>query len=274
MKEKKILTSEDLLKRAKNYKKESPEEFEQKLKEFEALHGNKFKVIAEQIALPSIGLNNLAKNINRTQLIIKSFKSPIFAIPQFKASLPSLKIASSLIETTNALKLSFNIFPQIDWDKVNAYALIDELEKEGINPKVIKDIDLEQLSELIKEAKKIKSSLAKIIKDSSDFEEKLSYEVLLGIITEIKTEIKNLKRKEMVLRIAQDYLNNSQNILIPESLTPREKDVFIQLMMAKSNKLIAKELNISESTTEKHINSILKKTGCLDSKELLVRCRR
>jgi len=65
----------------------------------------------------------------------------------------------------------------------------------------------------------------------------------------------------------------NKNIMPPDTLTPKEKEVFNFIMKAISNKQIAEKLIIAESTVEKHINSILRKTECADSKELIVKYR-
>jgi DNA-binding NarL/FixJ family response regulator len=49
-----------------------------------------------------------------------------------------------------------------------------------------------------------------------------------------------------------------------EELTPREFDVLEQIVMGKSNKEIATELQISEATVKTHINSLLGKLGVSD----------
>jgi two-component system NarL family response regulator len=49
-----------------------------------------------------------------------------------------------------------------------------------------------------------------------------------------------------------------------EELTPREFDVLEQIVMGKSNKEIATELEISEATVKTHINSLLGKLGVTD----------
>lgn len=55
------------------------------------------------------------------------------------------------------------------------------------------------------------------------------------------------------------------------SLTPRECEVWLKLCEGKSNKRIAAELFISESTVKKHVGSILEKCGCRSRTELLAR---
>ena len=49
-----------------------------------------------------------------------------------------------------------------------------------------------------------------------------------------------------------------------EELTPREFDVLEQIVMGKSNKEIAAELEITEATVKTHINSLLGKLGVTD----------
>ena len=44
-------------------------------------------------------------------------------------------------------------------------------------------------------------------------------------------------------------------------LTKREKEVFELLILNKSTKDIAKELNISEKTIRNHISNVMKKLG-------------
>lgn len=54
------------------------------------------------------------------------------------------------------------------------------------------------------------------------------------------------------------------------SLTPREHDIFNLLVQGLSNKLIAKELNIVESTVKVHIKSIFKKLNFKSRMEMTV----
>jgi len=49
-----------------------------------------------------------------------------------------------------------------------------------------------------------------------------------------------------------------------EDLTPRESDVLEQIVLGKSNKEIAAELEVSEATVKTHINSLLGKLGVTD----------
>ena len=53
-------------------------------------------------------------------------------------------------------------------------------------------------------------------------------------------------------------------------MTPREKEVFQLLLKGKSNKEIARELEISEFTARDHVSSILRKKGVNKRMELLV----
>ena len=45
-------------------------------------------------------------------------------------------------------------------------------------------------------------------------------------------------------------------------LTKREKDVFELLVLNKSTKDIAEELNISEKTVRNHVSNAMQKLGC------------
>ena len=49
-----------------------------------------------------------------------------------------------------------------------------------------------------------------------------------------------------------------------EELTPREFEVLEQIVHGKSNKEIATELRISETTVKTHINGLLGKLGATD----------
>jgi DNA-binding NarL/FixJ family response regulator len=49
-----------------------------------------------------------------------------------------------------------------------------------------------------------------------------------------------------------------------EELTPREFDVLEQIVHGKSNREIATELRISETTVKTHINGLLGKLGATD----------
>lgn len=59
-----------------------------------------------------------------------------------------------------------------------------------------------------------------------------------------------------------------------EPLTPREIDVLQRMADGLSNKMIARELSISEHTVKFHVNSILAKTGAQSRTEAVVRATR
>lgn len=58
--------------------------------------------------------------------------------------------------------------------------------------------------------------------------------------------------------------NGSQRVELPselDKLTPREKDILACLARGESNKIIARTLNVAESTVKIHVQNILKKLG-------------
>ncbi|ARP88002.1 response regulator transcription factor [Bordetella genomosp. 9] len=57
----------------------------------------------------------------------------------------------------------------------------------------------------------------------------------------------------------------------PAALTPRERDIAHYLVIGKSNKYIAIELNISSRTAEAHRARIFKKMGVRNAVELACR---
>jgi len=80
--------------------------------------------------------------------------------------------------------------------------------------------------------------------------------------------------RSMTLQLMKEFSRTEQ----PEQsrdpalgrLTPREKDVLVELTTGKSNKEIAQELFISENTVKYHIHSILKKLHLRDRKEVAI----
>ncbi len=229
----KELTLDDLLTRAENYKQESPEETEKKVKEFEALNADKYKLPNSVLAIGTSIKNynsvftafknsnnamaRIVESTRRTQLMLQEFKATSLAIHKIKSPLVDMKRAIAFIEISKNLKIGFDIFSGIDWDKVNAYKLIEELEKEGIDPKIIGDFTLEQLGYLRKEAKKIKLSLARTIKDKANLENKyegnsikLSYDTMLETIEKVKDGIKQVEEAEMIAGLVQECLKNQQ----------------------------------------------------------------
>lgn len=64
------------------------------------------------------------------------------------------------------------------------------------------------------------------------------------------------KKVERSIDIEKDYCNFNRNML-----TSREQQVINQLILGKSNKLIADQLNISIRTVENHLRSIYEKLG-------------
>jgi two-component system NarL family response regulator len=62
--------------------------------------------------------------------------------------------------------------------------------------------------------------------------------------------------------------------LSEDELTPRELEILTLLAEGKSNKLIARELNISEGTVKTHVKNILEKldaTSCMEALSLAAR---
>lgn len=57
-------------------------------------------------------------------------------------------------------------------------------------------------------------------------------------------------------------------------LTRREKEVFETALLDHTNKEIAEKLFIAEATVKKHMQSILKKSGCSNREELIAKYKR
>jgi NarL family two-component system response regulator LiaR len=56
----------------------------------------------------------------------------------------------------------------------------------------------------------------------------------------------------------------------PDPLTPREREVLVQLARGRPNKVIARELGVSERTVKAHVHNILGKLGCTDRTQAAV----
>lgn len=61
--------------------------------------------------------------------------------------------------------------------------------------------------------------------------------------------------------------------ITPEQFTPREREVLNRLKVGKSNKIIAYELNMSESTVKVHIARIMRKINATNRTEVVYRTR-
>jgi len=96
---------------------------------------------------------------------------------------------------------------------------------------------------------------------AADFIEKpFSAETMLSSlkrVLEIATKVRN---REAELKAAQDYLS---------LLTPREKDVFNQIVAGKANKVAAYELGISPRTVEIHRAHIMDKMRARNLSDLV-----
>jgi DNA-binding NarL/FixJ family response regulator len=57
---------------------------------------------------------------------------------------------------------------------------------------------------------------------------------------------------------------NDARIRILQDLTPRQKEVLQLLRKGKSNKIIAYELNMQESTVKVHVRQIMKKLKAIN----------
>ena len=80
---------------------------------------------------------------------------------------------------------------------------------------------------------------------------------------------------EAISHIILDYMRHSGGTTTNQShdinlLTPREHEIFNLLVQGLSNKLIAKELDIVESTVKVHIKSIFKKLNFKSRMEMTV----
>ena len=56
----------------------------------------------------------------------------------------------------------------------------------------------------------------------------------------------------------------------PDPLTPREREVLVQLARGRPNKVIARELGVSERTVKAHVHNILGKLGMTDRTQAAV----
>jgi two-component system, NarL family, response regulator LiaR len=56
----------------------------------------------------------------------------------------------------------------------------------------------------------------------------------------------------------------------PDPLTPREREVLVQLARGRPNKVIARELGVSERTVKAHVHNILGKLGFTDRTQAAV----
>lgn len=80
---------------------------------------------------------------------------------------------------------------------------------------------------------------------------------------------------ESITYIMLDYMRYGDESIIKQShdvnlLTPREHEIFNLLVQGLSNKLIAKELDIVESTVKVHVKSIFKKLNFKSRMEMTV----
>jgi len=69
-------------------------------------------------------------------------------------------------------------------------------------------------------------------------------------------------------------VGNSEASYTNEPLTPREQEVLQALAQGLSNKLIARQLDISEHTVKFHVNAIMGKLGAQSRTEAVVRATR
>lgn len=69
-------------------------------------------------------------------------------------------------------------------------------------------------------------------------------------------------------------VGNTEDFANSEPLTPREQEVLQALAQGLSNKLIARQLEISEHTVKFHVNAILGKLGAQSRTEAVVRATR
>lgn len=78
--------------------------------------------------------------------------------------------------------------------------------------------------------------------------------------------------RSMTLKLMREFSrtreSESTGDPVLTGLTPREKDILVEVASGKSNQEIAKQLVISENTVKYHVHSILTKLNLEDRKEL------
>ncbi len=72
----------------------------------------------------------------------------------------------------------------------------------------------------------------------------------------------------LLAKIAKNELDGKKNVF--QKLSPKEQSVACLIVDGLNNKLIAKELNISDGTVKLHVKSILKKSACNSRVEVAV----
>lgn len=80
---------------------------------------------------------------------------------------------------------------------------------------------------------------------------------------------------DAISHIMLNYMRQGETLMTKQrhdvnSLTPREREIFNLLVQGLSNKIIAKELNIVESTVKVHVKNIFKKLNFKSRMEITV----
>ena len=77
---------------------------------------------------------------------------------------------------------------------------------------------------------------------------------------ELLSSIREALARNASARSQQESQEASQRRI--DSLSPREKEVFVRVASGQANKVVAIELKISERTVEIHRSQVMRKTGC------------
>ena len=115
---------------------------------------------------------------------------------------------------------------------------IKQMLKEGVHGYVLKDCDKEEL----------KTAILEVAQGNTYFSK--------GVTTKVMMEFSQLKREANNLDIS--------------TVSPREKEVLLQILKDRTNKEIADQLHISIRTVETHKQNLLSKTGAKSIAGLVV----
>ncbi|MBG0765688.1 MAG: helix-turn-helix transcriptional regulator, partial [Tissierellales bacterium] len=80
-----------------------------------------------------------------------------------------------------------------------------------------------------------------------------------------------LSMRNITLNFDNRKLQLQTTLIIPENLTPREKQVFKLLMTKMNNEEIQDKLSISKNTLKTHIRNVYAKSGVKSRYELVVK---
>lgn len=182
-------------------------------------------LLKEKIIFPSYSFYKLGSELQKLTFSSPEVKKLAQRLKQIHQEFQTAKISDSfhsafsqinenLLLTSNRIKTLTQNLPPIDFEKIEtAFELIRELKSREIDPRVIKDINLDEVIELEEKAEQLTCSLPDAIEKCITFpDDKITYDLLLEFLQGLKEEISEQKRRRNICKMAQDIIEKEETL--------------------------------------------------------------